>query len=79
MVPLLVRLGLLTLGLGILEIGLTNMLGQGLEPVSALELLIGSLLVVAGTAAMIGPLLSAQHSPTDAPITDAPIGGPDHD
>lgn len=55
----LLRLGLLALGMGLVEIGLSDAIGQG-SPGGWLVVLVGGLpLVVAGTAGFVGPLVGA--------------------
>jgi len=57
MAALLFRVGLLALGMGIVEIGLGDALTRG-SPISwALVLLVGIPLIVAGTAGFMAPLL----------------------
>lgn len=53
----LLRLALLALGMGLIEIGLTDALGRGSPAGWALVLLAGLPLVLVGTAGVIGPLI----------------------
>ncbi|HEX7949586.1 MAG TPA: hypothetical protein VF494_04485 [Candidatus Limnocylindrales bacterium] len=55
---LVVRLASLTLGLGLTEIGLGDALFRGLAT-GWLMLAVGLLMIVAGTAGFIGPLLAS--------------------
>ncbi len=55
----LLRLVLLALGMGLIEIGLTDALGRGSLAGWALVLVGGFPLVLAGTAGFIGPLVGA--------------------
>ncbi len=54
---LLLRLALLALGMGLIEIGLTDALGTGSLAGWGLVLLGGFPLVLVGTAGVIGPLI----------------------
>lgn len=55
----LLRLALLALGMGLVEIGLTDALGGGSLAGWAFPLLGGLPLVLVGTASFIGPLVGA--------------------
>ena len=57
MAAVLFRLGLLTLGMGAVEIGLGDALVRGSVLGWALVLLVGLPLLLAGSAGFIGPLL----------------------
>lgn len=57
MTAVLVRLGLLALGMGALEIGLGDMLARGSVVGGALVLLVGLPLIIAGSAGFMAPLL----------------------
>lgn len=58
--PVLFRLIVLTVGMGLVEIGLTDALGKGSSAGWGLALLAGLPLVLAGTAGFIGPLIEAR-------------------
>jgi hypothetical protein len=62
---ILFRLALLALGMGLIEIGLTDALGQGSLSGWALVLLGGFPLILVGTAGFIGPLVTARHDRGD--------------
>ena len=57
MAAVLFRVGLLTLGMGVVEIGLGDALVRGSVLGWALVLLVGLPLLLAGSAGFIGPLL----------------------
>jgi hypothetical protein len=59
------RLALLALGMGLIEIGLTDALGQGSLTGWGIVLLGGFPLVLLGTAGFIGPLVGAGRSRGD--------------
>ncbi|MBI3747311.1 MAG: hypothetical protein HY262_00455 [Chloroflexi bacterium] len=59
--PLLVRLAILTLGMGVTEIGLTEAFGRGSPGAWALVLAVGFPLIIVGTMGLIGPLLAGRH------------------
>ena len=61
----LLRLVLLALGMGLIEIGLTDAFGQGSLAGWAVVLLGGFPLVLLGTAGFIGPLVRAGRSRGD--------------
>ena len=64
--PLVVRLGLLVLGMGLIEIGLGDAVGRGSLLAWALIVLVGLPLVLAGTAGFIGPLFASGRDKGDA-------------
>jgi hypothetical protein len=55
MLAVLLRLALLALGMGLIEIGL----GEGSSPSTWLTLVVGLLFALAGTAGFMGPLLES--------------------
>lgn len=57
MIAILFRIGLLTVGLAAVELGIGPALGDGSFGGWALVLVVGSPLIVAGSAGFIGPLL----------------------
>lgn len=59
--PTLVRLAILTLGMGAVEIGLTETFDGGSPVAWALVLAVGFPLIVVGTMGLIGPLLAGRH------------------
>ena len=63
---ILLRLALLALGMGLIEIGLTDALGQGSLAGWGLVLLGGFPLVLLGTAGFVGPLVGAERSRGDS-------------
>jgi len=58
--PVLFRLAVLTIGMGLVEIGLTEAVGKGSLAGWGLALLAGLPLVLVGTAGFIGPLIEAR-------------------
>lgn len=60
MAALLLRLALLALGMGLIEIGLADALANGSLVGWGIVLLGGSPLVLVGTAGFIGPLVGAR-------------------
>lgn len=66
MIPLLVRIGLLTFGFAAIELGLPPALAMGSIGDWALAAL-GLLLLVAGSAGFIGPLLGGGARKGDSP------------
>jgi hypothetical protein len=61
MAAVLFRLGLLAVGMGVVEIGLGEALVRGSVLGWALVLLIGLPLIVAGSAGFMGPLLGGRN------------------
>lgn len=66
MIPVLVRIGLLTFGFAAVELGLPPALAMGSAGDWALTVL-GLVLIVAGSAGVIGPLLSGAVRKGDSP------------
>lgn len=57
---LLVRVAMLTLGMGLTEIGLTDAFTRGSLGAWALVLAVGFPLIIVGTMGLIGPLLAGR-------------------
>jgi hypothetical protein len=63
---ILIRLAVLALGMGLIEIGLSDAVAQGSLAGGGLALLVGVPLVLAGTAGFVGPLIGAARNKGDA-------------
>jgi hypothetical protein len=61
---ILVRIALVALGMGMIEIGLTDALGQGSLTAWAL-VIVGGFPLILGTAGFMGPLLGARRDGED--------------